>query len=171
MRNSIGSLLLCAVCIGCGDGRQWTGADGGSLVDAAIDSANKAIDSAMGKDAALGLASLTISDGSFYEFGDVDVNTSVTHVFVVNNKGTADAKNIAASALSGPFSYNSKPFPGGGTCGTSLAADGVCTFIVKFAPTVIGSANTTVTLTYNNGSSSQTVSRAITGAGVTPVEL
>ncbi len=113
-------------------------------------------------------ATLTISDSPSHNFGNVTDGTSVSYTFFLTNSGSATATGISASVLDAPFSYGGSSFPGGGDCSSTLAANGSCTFIVKFAPTSAVTSNATVTITYVNGSTSASTNRPILGTGVDP---
>src|SRR6185369_16876442 len=91
-------------------------------------------------------ALLTISDGPTYGFGTRATGSTTTHTFTVTNGGGVTATGISAGALAAPLSYSGGAFPGGGTCGTSLAAGATCTFVVAFAPTATGPVSATVTV-------------------------
>src|SRR5690606_8454805 len=63
--------------------------------------------------------------------------------------------------LAAPYSLT------GGTCasGATLSEGDSCTLEVKFEPSAAGAANATLSVSYNDGSSSQSATRAITGTG------
>jgi hypothetical protein len=91
-------------------------------------------------------------------FGSQVVNTtSLPQTVTVTNSGTA-ALNLTSITASGPFAQTN-------SCGSSLAAGGICTISVTFTPTAAGSALGSVTLTDNAANSPQTIS--LTGTGTT----
>ncbi len=111
-------------------------------------------------------ASLLISDGATYNFGNVTNGSSADKTFTVTNSGGVTATSLSGTGFSAPYSYKGGAYPGtGGTCSTSLVV-GTCTIVVTFAPTSTGTYNSTVQLSYNDGANSQTATRAITGGGV-----
>ncbi len=120
-------------------------------------------------------ATLTISDAPTYNFGNVVIGQEAQHAFNIKNTGGTAATNLAgvAFASSSPFNYVKNSYPGAGSgtlCGTTLAPGASCLVYVKFVPPSAGAHNANLSLTYMNGasSSSQTVSRALTGTGQTP---
>ena len=116
-------------------------------------------------------AMLTISDGATYDYGTVARGSSNDHTFTVTFSGGVAATSMAGASLSAPYTYKGGTYPGtGGTCSTSLAS-GTCTVIVTYAPTSNGTANQTLTLNYNDGATSQSATRAITGTAADPASL
>jgi Bacterial Ig-like domain (group 2)/IPT/TIG domain/Abnormal spindle-like microcephaly-assoc'd, ASPM-SPD-2-Hydin/Galactose oxidase, central domain len=81
-------------------------------------------------------------------------------VTLTNNLGTALA--ISSIAVSGDYSQTN-------TCGTSLAAGANCSISVVFTPTILGSDDSSLTITDSASNSPQTVS--LTGNGVIPVKV
>ena len=81
-------------------------------------------------------------------------------VTLTNNLGTALA--ISSIATSGDYSQTN-------TCGTSLAAGTTCSISVVFTPTILGSDDSSLTITDSASNSPQTVS--LTGNGVIPVKV
>jgi uncharacterized delta-60 repeat protein len=125
--------------------------------------------SGSGSNAAL----LTLSDSPSYNFGAIDLGITLDRTFTLTNTGGRNATAIAASSLGTQFRYKDGNYPGtGGTCSTSLAKNGgTCTIVVTFAPTQGGAANATLTVAYDNGTGSDTVSVALTGTGIGPAVL
>lgn len=116
-------------------------------------------------------ASLGISDGATYDYGNVYQSLSSDKTFTVTNSGQATATSLTTGNpnIAAPYAYKGgSGYPGsGGTCGSSLAGSGTCTIVVTFSPTATGAANDTIRLSYNNGvSGGQSATRAITGTGV-----
>lgn len=117
-------------------------------------------------------AVLTFADATTYDFGTVAKGGSADVIMVINKSGTPNATSVTETSLSAPFAFKGGSYPGtGGTCGTTIS--GTCTIVVTFTPTANGSWNDFVTLQYNNGTSTVSASRAITGTGVvlTPVKI
>jgi uncharacterized delta-60 repeat protein len=113
-------------------------------------------------------ALIGISDGATYNYGNVYQTLTSDKTFTVTNSGGATATSLAAGtpALAAPFVYVGNSYPGGGTCGSSLAGSATCTLVVRFSPTAVGASSDTIRLSYNNGVSSQSAIRAVTGTGV-----
>jgi hypothetical protein len=101
---------------------------------------------------AVSLSASTLSFGS-----QVVNSTSATQTVTVTNSGiaTLTLSSITAAA----------PFAQTNTCGSPVAAGGICTISVTFTPTTAGSAVGSVTLMDNAANSPQTIS--LTGTGVT----
>ena len=115
---------------------------------------------------------LAISDGPTYSFGTWPVGDTREKTLTVTNSGGVTTSSLAGPALAAPFNYKGGTYPGtGGTCAASLAPTATCTVIVQFAPTVTGTQNAVVNLTYNDGLTSQTSSRNVTGLAVPPASL
>jgi hypothetical protein len=88
----------------------------------------------------------------------VGTTSAAKTVTLFNNQSvTLNIASIVASA-----NYSAVP---GGTkpCGSAVAANSSCTFIVRFSPTKIGTIKGTVTVTDDAPTSPQTV--ALTGKG------
>jgi hypothetical protein len=90
--------------------------------------------------------------------------TSATQNLTLSNSGTAGATTISIT-VSAPFTrVNTAPFPAGaGNCGTTLSAGANCTIKVAFAPTAVGPAGGTVTITANVPVTGSAVTLAGTG--------
>ena len=78
-----------------------------------------------------------------------------------------DATGLADGAgLAAPYTWKGASFPGtGGTCndGNLTIAEGSSTIAVTYSPTGAGPHNDTILVDYNDGSVTQTASRAVTG--------
>lgn len=117
-------------------------------------------------------AVLGISDGPTYNFGSVMTTASVDKTFTVSNSGGSAAATMAGGGLAAPFTYKGGTYPGtGGTCSTALAIGASCTVVVTYSPVATGLLSSTIDITYNNGSTGQTSSRAVQGTGVSPASL
>lgn len=126
------------------------------------------------------VALLTISDGPTYDFGNVIVGSTSDHTFTVTNGASRDTATLgtvstAGLALGGPYLLVTGM--GAGTCvtGATLAAGASCTLVVQFSniDLVRTPANNpdTITLTYNNGVTSTTATRDITGTSLATASL
>jgi hypothetical protein len=101
---------------------------------------------------------VTISPTSV-NLGSLTVGTTSSPATVTVTNHTASAVTIAYTA-SGDFAAAS----GGGTpCSSSLAAGGLCTFLVRATPTTTGAVTGVVTVTYSAGYSPQEVTLSATG--------
>lgn len=117
-------------------------------------------------------ATLTISDGPTYSFGSVATGGGADKLLTVTNSGTVAATSVLGGGLAAPFTYKGGTYPGsGGNCGATIAAGASCSIVIRFAPTVTGSQTSNVSLSYNDGSVSQTASRAVDGVGSTPAVI
>ena len=106
-----------------------------------------------------GVAPLASAAPAALTFGQQNLNTNATRTATLSNTGDASL-TIASVVVTGAGFTRT-----GGTCGTSLAALGSCTIIVRFRPTVAGVSLGTLTINDDalNGSP-QTVS--LSGEGV-----
>jgi hypothetical protein len=115
------------------------------------------------------LGLLVISNGPFYNFGIIDVNTTSTHIFTVENIGGGSATLQGESLLAPPFRFAGGSYPGdGGDCDGTLNVMESCTLEVEFAPTAAGTFNNSIGLDYNDGSNNQQARRNIFGEAVVP---
>ncbi len=117
-------------------------------------------------------ASLTLTDyqgvsfGTAFDYGTLGVNQSADHTFYVGNSGAVSATMLSGGAFGAGFLWKGGAFPGdGGTCAGSLAADGSCSVVVRFAPVDTQPAEDTVTLNYFDGASTRSATRNIVGLG------
>lgn len=113
-------------------------------------------------------ASLSLSDGATYDFGTKALNSSTHKTFTLTNAGYNPAVSLQAdiaAPLAAPFSFKGGAYPGtGGTCGATLSGSSTtCTVIVTYNPTTGGDYSQTLSLSFNNGTTSATVTRAMTG--------
>ncbi|MEZ4751826.1 MAG: choice-of-anchor D domain-containing protein [Bdellovibrionota bacterium] len=115
------------------------------------------------------VAVLTISEDPSFDFGTIAVGNTSDKTFTVSNTGNNPAtqmKEAVGAALVSPFGFKGGSYPGtGGSCGTSLNQGNNCTIVVSFAPTSEASFSDSVTLSYHNSSSEQTVARLLNGTG------
>ena len=112
-----------------------------------------------------GVAPVTLSPASLGFGNQVAGTTSAAKTETLKNVQTVPL-TITGIAVSGPFVQT------GGTCPLSpatLAGGGSCTILVSFAPTAVGPAVGTLTVTDNAALSPQTA--GLTGTGTTPVTL
>src|SRR5439155_19495140 len=67
------------------------------------------------------------------------------------NTGGAASGTLSGGALAAGFGYTGGAFPGGGSCGPSLAPAASCTVGVSFAPASAGSASASMMVSYGGG--------------------
>jgi alpha-tubulin suppressor-like RCC1 family protein len=112
------------------------------------------------------VATLTISDGATYSFNTTVKSYTASKTFTISNTGGTSASSISETTLAAPFSFAGGSFPGTlGSCSTTITAGASCTVVVAFAPTDTNLHSGTLTLSYNNGSATVTVDRALSGQG------
>jgi hypothetical protein len=113
----------------------------------------------------LAQAIISVSDGSSYQFGTVNVGASIDKSFTLTNSGSVSGTAIAGSFTS-VFNFKGGNFPGtGGTCTTSLAAGATCTIILSFTPVAATSYIGNFSLNYNDGLRLQTELKELRGTG------
>lgn len=113
-----------------------------------------------GEAAASGPA-LTLSSSTF-TFPNTPVGqTSATQTLTLTNSGGSSL------TLSNAITGNSADFTSTNTCGSSLAANGACTFTLAFAPQAAGMQTATITFTDNASNSPQAVTLTGTGTSTT----
>ncbi len=117
-------------------------------------------------------ASITISDGVTYNFGTRANGSSTDKTFTLTNTGSFTASSVGGSGLVAPYTFKGGAYPGtGGTCASSMAPAATCTIVVTFAPTSSGTHNGQIDIGYNNGVTTTTSSRGVTGVGAPPALL
>ena len=105
------------------------------------------------------------------DYGMIALGRSADHSFTVQNVGGGVVSGISFAALALPFSFPGG-IPGtGGNCDVSLAIGASCTVVVRFAPGVVGNTTASLSLTYDDGSATQSVSRALAGEAVDGARL
>lgn len=120
-------------------------------------------------------ASLTISDGATYDYGNVAIGGgTAVHTFTVSNAaGLAPATLSTVNTTTNLGLNGTKYTRTGGTCADSgvIAAGGSCTIQVTFTPTALGAATATITVNYNDGTGATSATRPLTGTGVNAASL
>ncbi|RME16150.1 MAG: choice-of-anchor D domain-containing protein, partial [Bdellovibrio sp.] len=118
-------------------------------------------------------ATLTFTPASTYDYGVQAIGSSTQFTFTVTNTGSISATSITDTGLSSAnFQYAGGTYPGGGTCGTTLAGSGAsCTIIVEYNPTTVGPHNDTISFSYFNGVSTVSTSLPVTGTGANPANI
>lgn len=80
-------------------------------------------------------ASLTLTSGTSYDFGNRSFGATHNSLVYLTNEGNVAANSIGAMVLAAPFSYVGGSYPGtGGTCATELAGGDSCSLAVSFSP-------------------------------------
>ena len=109
---------------------------------------------------------LELSDAPEYDFGLVNMGSTVSQTFALSNVGDAEALAIAAEPLAPPFAFVGRMFPGtGGTCTETLDPDDACTIAVAFHPVDLGGQTSTLVVNYAGGERPQQVAVAFQGGG------
>ena len=117
-------------------------------------------------------ASLSVSDAPSHDFGLTTIGNALTKLFTVTNNGDSDATSLIGTGLASPYQFTGGAFPGtGGDCGSTLAGSASCLVEVEFNPSSIGSFNDSLVFQYNDGATSQSVSRDLLGEGETPANI
>ncbi len=117
-------------------------------------------------------ALLTLSDGPLYDYGAVPNGGSLDYTLTVTNTGGYPASSFSEVGLAAPFAFKGGSYPGGsGTCGATLAAGASCTLEISFSPMSVAVYTDTVNLQYDDGLTTTSVTRDLTGTGVPPALL
>ncbi|MCB9025374.1 MAG: choice-of-anchor D domain-containing protein [Bdellovibrionaceae bacterium] len=117
-------------------------------------------------------ANLIISDGPTFDFGTKAVSTQTDQIFTIDNIGGVDATVLTGLPISAPFGFKGGSFPGtGGNCTATLASSNTCTIVITYAPATTGIHNSTIQISYNDGSTAQVATRDVTGTGATAALL
>jgi Abnormal spindle-like microcephaly-assoc'd, ASPM-SPD-2-Hydin/NHL repeat len=105
---------------------------------------------------ATGTGSLTATlSPSSYNYGSVNLGSSITQSFTLANTSTSSI-NIASTSLPNTLFTIS-----GTTCGTSLAPSATCAYTIVFKPTAVGAQTATFSVADDAGTQSAT----LTGTG------
>ena len=113
---------------------------------------------------------IVLSGGPTYSYGPFVTGFSYNATFTLSNSGNVPATGLAATGLSGPFSFKGGSYPGtGGTCATSLAPSSNCTVVVTYSPTAPGVLMASLRFNYLLATSASSISIALSGTGAPPV--
>ena|GEM_PF-1791313 len=112
---------------------------------------------------------------SVANFGNVTVGSTTSQLYTLTNNNDLTATNLRdGQPLAAPFQFTGGTYPGdAGTCSATLAGGGAtCTIEVSYSPTVLGAANDSIVLYFDNGiNPSAVTSRPISGTGVSPANI
>lgn len=110
-------------------------------------------------------AQLVISGVDPIDVGNTTIGGAVPQILTVTNSG-----GVSASSLSGgfspplPFQFSGGAFPGiNGSCGSELDVANSCEVEVEFRPTTSGVFTGQLAISYNDGLSTQVVTRFLQG--------
>lgn len=104
---------------------------------------------------------LIISDGPTYNFGPTPLLNELTKIFTVTNPGASPVSGITVAGPAGAFSIR------GNSCGSTLNS-GTCEITIAFRPTASGVEISGLTVGYNSGAKSVSVSLQGTGVDNRP---
>ena len=121
---------------------QTIGGFKSTLVVASNDAASPLMAQATGTGTAVKTSAASVA------FGSISYGTTLTKDLTITNIGTVSF-TLATKVSGSGFEISST----GNTCTASLAAGANCTLPMEFAPTEVGAASGTLTLTTNGGSS------------------
>jgi hypothetical protein len=115
-------------------------------------------------------ASLSFAVAS-YSWGSKTVNTSTDVTINVTYSGGVSATALSASGLSAPIGFKTTgTLPGAtGTCTAPISAN--CTIVLTYNPTTGGTTNETLSLQYNDGAATQTITLPLDGTAITLASL
>ena len=119
-------------------------------------------------------ASLAISAvPDSFNYGNLVIGNTLNHTFTITNSGAAMATAMGGSMVTGThYQYAGGSYPGGGTCGATLAGGGgTCTIIVQFVPGAASPLADTVQVSYNDGAAAQTATAGLNGTGQNPANI
>ncbi|RME18397.1 MAG: DUF2341 domain-containing protein [Bdellovibrio sp.] len=106
-----------------------------------------------------------------YDFGTQAVGSSTTQTFTVSNSGQITATSLADTGLGTVDFRYPGGFPGGGTCGATLAGGSSCTVIVEYIPQATGAHSDTISIQYNDGVGTVSSTATVQGTGTTPASI
>ncbi len=117
-------------------------------------------------------ANLSYADSSTYDFGQISLGSSAEVSIMINYSGSVVANSVSSSNPSSEIQYKGGSFPGtGGTCGSSISSN--CLIVITYTPSTATTNTETLTISYNDGSSAQSINKTITGEGIntTPTKI
>jgi hypothetical protein len=96
-------------------------------------------------------------DQSTYQSVILNSNRDIT--FTVTNSGSVDATQIGTLSLPSGFSSVSS------TCSSNLAASASCQYVVRFTPNAVQAYSGNLSVQYNNGAQTVSVTKALSASG------
>ncbi|MBY0370557.1 choice-of-anchor D domain-containing protein [bacterium] len=102
---------------------------------------------------------LLVADPTVLDFGGVDVGDTSDLTVTFTNSGNASATQLSADALGAPYSLSSTD------CGVTLAAGASCQATITLAPSTTGAVDTVYSVSYSDGTETQTLETSLTGEG------
>ena len=110
-------------------------------------------------------ASLAFQDNTLYDFGQKSLGSSTDLTVVVEHSGSGTATITSSANPSADFTYKGGSFPGtGGTCTSTVSSN--CIVVLSYAPTTTAVHSATLSISYNNGGSIETITKDLTGEGI-----
>jgi len=113
-----------------------------------------------------GTADITITNPTGYTYANTVSGNTTDRTFTLTNVGDYDATALQdLGELASPFNYATGAYPGGGTCGATLAPAASCTIIIRFTPVanLYGTMTDTLELSYFDGELTQSIEVPLTG--------
>jgi len=116
-------------------------------------------------------AVLAFSTAPSYDFGSHASGNTIHSLLTLTHSGGSTATALNAAALTAPFSFRGGAYPGSnGTC-TATLASGSCTIEVSFSPASAGAFSDTLSLTYNDGFTTEGAAINLVGTGTAMAAL
>lgn len=99
-------------------------------------------------------------------YPDTNQGFDHTKLITIINNGGSPATSISGLPLPAGFSYSAGGnYPGGGTCGNTLANGATCTISVVFAPATNTIYSGPLNISYDSGAGMNTITNNLTGTG------
>ena len=113
------------------------------------------------------------------DYGTTGLNSQVAPVSMikVTNTSTVTATSLSIPSLPSGFSFKGTGSSAGsspgasGTCSSTLSSGQSCYYNIYFTPTTIGTYSSTLTLNYNNGATSTSVTSTLSGVAENNTDL
>jgi len=143
----LGLLAVAALVSGCTDEKRSTDVPGGG--------ATKIV------------KGLSFEQGSEYDFGNVELNSSNEVIIYLKNSNDVDANNISVQAenLVAPFAFKGGSFPGeGGDCSESLTAGAECSIVLDYSPATEGLHSADLSVSYEVSSATSDLTLGLRGS-------
>lgn len=108
------------------------------------------------------LGKLSVQSGNTFKFPDIYEKLSSEKVFVIQNTGESEVKDVVLTAPTGVFTWNKDK----SNCSAVIAANSSCNISISFSPLSVGDYNSQMKVSYFNGLEKIDVNLSLTGTAV-----
>ena len=120
----------------------------------------------------LSTVDLQVDVGNSFDFSSTLVSSNELQSIVLTNRSSSEITNLNIMGMSAPFDFDGGTYPGnGGSCGSTLASNSSCTFIISFSPSATGTYGTTLSIGYTIKSETRSTTLNLSGVGALPAAV